>query len=39
MFRFRSILGLAALLLLAGGLHSQEKAAWTELFNGKDLAG
>src|SRR5262245_3172381 len=40
MFRFRSTLGFAALLLLAGGLHSQEKAgAWTELFNGKDLAG
>ena len=40
MFKFRSALGLAALLAIAGGLRSQQKPGdWTELFNGKDAKG
>jgi hypothetical protein len=40
MLKLRSLLGVLALLAIAGGLHSQPKAGdWIELFNGKDTKG
>ena len=40
MMNLRSVLGVLALLAIAGGLHSQQKTGdWIELFNGKDTKG